>query len=63
MNNNVWIIQSIDNPNDYWSNIYGWVDLELAAGFNDRNSNLPVGGQWVQAPPDYVWNDPDTYAP
>ena len=43
------VIQSIDNKNEYWSNELGWVCRSRATVFTPKEThelNLPIGGQW-----------------
>lgn len=46
----MWAIQHIEEPELFWSNLYGWTDhLPEADIFTDderQTLNLPMGGQW-----------------
>jgi len=44
------LTQSIDQPETFWNNEYGWCDRSMATKFTyeERQTlNLPIGGKWV----------------
>lgn len=44
------LTQSIDQPDTFWNNEYGWCDKSMATKFSyeERQAlNLPIGGKWV----------------
>lgn len=44
-----YLIVSVSNPSEYWSNVDGWVDRESADVFIEAERaslTLPIGGQW-----------------
>lgn len=54
MTKGVYVIQSVSNEDDFWSNEFGWVERESATEFTiaEHNTlNLPDEGAWLWEPP------------
>ncbi len=46
-----YLIQMEDNPAMFWSNEFGWTDIESADGFSQEEMEslrLPIDGKWFQ---------------
>lgn len=45
-----WIIRNVNEPKDFWSNEYGWVDnltYDVFLTEDKETLSLPIEGEWV----------------